>query len=905
LGLHALRAQYQLGTGATMDSMRWERIQSLFHEVADRPEPEQRALLKTACGDDDGLMADVLTLLEEDARGSSLLDRDLAQVAHQMLDEAAPPSLPLKQFGPYRIKEALGEGGMGVVYLAERIDLGSLVAIKILRDAWLSPARRERFASEQRTLAQLNHPSIARLYDADTLDDGTPWFVMEYVEGVPLTEYCTQNACSIEERLQLFRAVCEAVQYAHQHAVIHRDLKPSNILVKPDGTIRLLDFGIAKQLESLETPANQTDKTMTGLRLMTPAYAAPEQIRGDRVGIHTDVYSLGVILYELLAGQLPFDLSKLTPGEAETMIVAQDPERPSAAAKRLTEARGADPHNLSASKTAWADLDVLCLTAMHKDTQRRYQSVEALIRDIDHYLNGEPLEAQPDTFRYRLGKFVRRNRRAVSAAALVFTIVVGLVVFFTVRLAKARNAALEEAARTQRIQRFMMNLFQGGDESVGPGDSMKVVTLLNRGVQEAQTLNSDPKVQAELYQTLGTIYDQLGKFDQADSLLHSALERRKSVFGSDSTEAAESLVALGQLRSDQAQYDEAEQLARQGLEMSKRHLPPTHPRVGKAMYSLGEVLVNEGKYDQGIKVLDEAVRIQSAPGGVTADLAESLTELANAQFYAGHLDTSNSLNLKVVAMDRQLYGERHPNVAEDLINLGAIQTEWGHYPVTERYYRQALDIIQSFYGKDHPETASVMTLLGRSLNAQGRFNEAADMLREALGIQERVYGQVHPRVASAVGELGKVAMQQGNLDEAEADFKRQADIYRSVYNGKHFYIGSALANLGGVYMERKQYARAEQSFREALQIYAGTLPPDHLNVAIARIKLGRALVPQHRYADAEVESLAGYGILIKQTTPPANWLQNARKDLVEEYSALNQPEKAAKFQAELSDSPVK
>jgi serine/threonine protein kinase/Tfp pilus assembly protein PilF len=885
-----------------MDSTRWERIQTLFHEVADLPEPEQRALLQSSCADDNGLMADVLALLEEDARGASLLDRDLAQVAHDVLDETLPTSLPFKEFGPYRIKQALGEGGMGVVYLAERTDLGSLVAIKLLRDAWLSPARRERFASEQRTLAQLTHPSIARLYDADTLDDGTPWFVMEYVDGVPLTEYCLEHACSIEERLQLFRAVCEAVQYAHQHAVIHRDLKPSNILVKADGTIRLLDFGIAKQLESLETPTSK-DQTMTGLRLMTPAYAAPEQVRGDRVGVHTDVYSLGVILYELLAGELPFDLSKLTPGEAEAMIVGQDPEKPASVVKRI--AQRPNVNIPSVSKTAWADLDVLCLTAMHKDMQRRYPSVEALIRDIDHYLKGEPLEARSDTFRYRLGKFVRRNSRAVSAAVIVFTIVVGLVVFFTVRLAKARNAALEEAARTQRIQRFMMNLFQGGDESVGPGDSMRVVTILDRGVQEAESLNGDPKVQAELYQTLGTIYDQLGKFDQADSLLRSAVDRRKSLFGADSAEAAESLVALGQLRSDQAQYDEAEQLIRQGLDMTKRHLPPTHPRVGRALYALGEVLVNEGKYGQGIQVLNEAVQIQSAPGGVPADLAETLTELANAQFYAGHLDVSNSLNLRVVAMDRQLYGERHPNVAEDLINLGAIQTEWGNYAITERYYRQALDIIQGFYGKDHPETASVMTLLGRSLNNQGRFNESADMLREALGIQERVYGQVHPRVASALGELGKVAMQQGKLDEAEADFRRQADIYREVYKGKHYYIGAALANLGGVYMEHKQYPRAEQSFRDALQIYAQTLPADHLNVAIARIKLGRALMPQHRYKDAEAESLAGYAILMKQTNPPANWLLNARKDLVEEYGALHQPENAARFQAELDDAQTK
>jgi serine/threonine-protein kinase len=359
-----------------MDSTRWERIQSLFHDVADLPESEQRPFLKAACGDDDRLLAEVEALLEEDARSESLLDPDFANVSEDVLGQPVPRRLGPQEFGPYRIQRELGEGGMGVVYLAERKDLGNLVAIKILRDAWVSAARRERFASEQRMLAQLTHPSIARLYDADTLPDGTPWFVMEYVEGVPLTEYCRRRGCSIRERLELLRSVCEAVQFAHQHAVIHRDLKPSNILVKNDGAVRLLDFGIAKQLEDLDAPA---DQTRTGLRLMTPAYAAPEQIRMEQVGVHTDVYSLGVILYELLAGRLPFDLSNRTPGEAETIIVNHQPERPSVVAQR-------SPTAPASSKAAWDDLDVLCLTAMHKDPERRYRSVEALIRDIDHFL---------------------------------------------------------------------------------------------------------------------------------------------------------------------------------------------------------------------------------------------------------------------------------------------------------------------------------------------------------------------------------------------------------------------------------------------------------------------------------------------------------------------------------------
>jgi len=352
-------------------------------------------------------------MLEADSKGNSLLDRDMANVAHQMLAATDSADPAVKEFGPYIIKKLLGEGGMGVVYLAERKDLGNLVAIKLLRDAMAFSRPPRTFASEQRMQAQLNHASIARLYDADTLPDGTPWFVMEYVEGMPITDYCQKYNCSVERRLQLFRQVCEAVQYAHAHAVIHRDLKPSNIFVKQDGGVRLLDFGIAKQLENLDS---SVDQTRTIMRLMTPAYAAPEQIRGDSVGVQTDVYSLGVILYELLADRLPFDFSNLAPVETATIIAGHEPGKPSAKAESLST---------TVSKAAWADLDVLCLTAMHKDLQRRYRSVEALVRDIDHYLSGQPLEARRDSVPYRLGKFVRRNQRTVSAVAAVFVVVVG------------------------------------------------------------------------------------------------------------------------------------------------------------------------------------------------------------------------------------------------------------------------------------------------------------------------------------------------------------------------------------------------------------------------------------------------------------------------------------------------
>src|SRR6058998_72383 len=876
-----------------MDAARWERIQALFHEVADLPEPAQRASLEAQCAEDPALITEVLSLLEEDARGDSLLDRDAAHVAAEVLDEGIPPALLDQTFGPYRLKEALGQGGMGVVYLAEREDLGSVAAIKILRDAWLSPDRRERFASEQRTLAQLNHPAIARLYDADTLPDGTTWFVMEYVEGVPLTEFCEHHASSIPERLRLFRAVCEAVEHAHRHLIVHRDLKPSNILVKPDGSVKLLDFGIAKQLESLEGPV---DRTRTGLRLMTPAYAAPEQILGDPVGIHTDIYTLGVVLYELLTGRLPFDLANRTPSEAETVIVEQRPERPSAAAKEK-----------SVSRRAWAGLDVLCLTAMHIEPQRRYRTVEALIRDIDHYLAGEPLEARPDTFGYRLGKYARRNWRPVSAASASFIVVVGLVVFYTVRLATARNAAVAEAARTQRIQRFMLNLFQGGEEAVGPADSLRVVTLVDRGVRDAQGLDGEPAVQAELYETLGSIYQKLGKLDRADSLLRTALAQRRALFGSDHAETAKSLVALGSLRVDQAEYKEAERLIREGLEMSQRQLGPGHPAIANATLALGQVLEESGKYDEGIKVLEQAVRLRGmAPAQPTTELAASVRELANTHFYAGHLAVADSLDRLVLALTRKLNGERHPLVAEDLINLGAVQHEWGHYQEAERYYRQALDITQAFYGPNHYKTAAGLTVLGRAVRFQPqRTDEAARLFEQALAIRERVFGKVHPQVASTLNEMGGVALARNRFAEAEVLARRVLAIYRTVYGGKHAFTGVGVSNLASVYVAQQQYARAEPLYREAIEIFTESQGAEHLNTGIALIKLGRTLLRQRRYAEAVRETLAGYEILAKRTDRGVSWLVDARKDLVVAYDSLGQPEQAAKFRAELADTASK
>jgi serine/threonine-protein kinase len=860
-----------------MDSARWDRIQTLFHEAADLPAPQRPSFLKDAC-QDDAVMTEVLAMLAEDARGASLLDGGVANLARRMIGAGSPTAFAPADFGPYRIVRLLGEGGMGVVYLAERDDLGNLAAIKILRDAWLSPARRERFLSEQRSLAQLNHPCIARLYDADTLADGTPWFAMEYVDGLPFTEYCRRRDASIRERLQSFRSVCEAVQHAHQHAIIHRDLKPSNILVKADGTVKLLDFGISKQLDGPDKPV---DQTVTGLRLMTPAYAAPEQVRGGPVGVYTDVYSLGAILYELLAGRLPFDLAGLTPSQAATAIVDGEPQKPSAVAKA------------AAGKAAWADLDVLCLTAMHKDPGRRYPSVEALIRDIGHYLNGEPLEARTDSVRYRLGKFAGRHRRSLSVAAMVFIAIVALVAFFTVRLAAARQRTLAAAARTERIQTFMLNLF--GDQAAGPADSLRVVTLLDRGVEQARLLDREPAVEAALYQTLGGLYLKLGKLERSDALLSLALERRRAIFGREHAEVAESLVALGQLRVDQARLADAGKLVREGLEMSRRTLSPNDPALARAQAALGRVLEHRGDYKQAAAALEEAVRMQSGPGGKASDLAASLSELANTQFYAGNYASSDALNRRVLAMHQQIYGGRHPLIADDYLNLASIQNNLGHYAEAEAFDRQAVDINRSWYGNDHPETGASLNYLGQALVMEGRYDEAEDMLRQSLAIQERVYGPVHQRVAVALNELGLLALKRGNLDEAEARFRRAVDIDRAVYGSRHQAVALETANLATVYLQKNQYARAEQLFREAIACYKETLPPGHLNIGIAELKLGRTMLRERRYVEAESHMRAGFEIINKQSSPSVSWLRTARQDLVTLYDEWGRPDKAAAY----------
>jgi eukaryotic-like serine/threonine-protein kinase len=871
-----------------MDAAKWDRLQQIFLLIVDSPPDAREALLDAECGDDAALRADLLRLLESDASRSPL-DADLGEAAGELLDAADQPIIP-GRFGVWRVVSTIGEGGMGIVYLAQRDDLGQQAAIKVLRDAWVSPARRERFIAEQRALGRLTHPAIAHLYDAGTLGDGTPYFVMEYVEGQTLMAHCRERRLSLKDRLPIFRSICEAVAHAHQHLLVHRDLKPSNILVTASGAVKLVDFGIAKEIESVGAAADQTQV----LRLLTPQYAAPEQIEGDPVGVYTDVYGLGLLLHELLTDRPAFDVAARTGREAQRFVLEHDPPAPSVAA-------APDSPMATADRAARADLDALCRRAIQREPSQRYSSVEALMRDVDHHLRGEPLDVGGQSWRYRTGKFVRRHRTALASVSAMLAIVIGLVTFYTVRLAAARNAALAAAARTERVQRFMLNLFEAGEHDAAPKSDLRVVTLVDRGVQEAESLASDPALQAEFLHTLGNVYQRLGRYDRAGSLLQSALDRRRALPAPSDADVADSLLALGLLRVSEAKLPEGEQLIREGYDKARAALPPTHPVVASGTVAMGRAYYEQGKYKEAIPVLEEAVRLYTAASGPspTPELSSALGQLANAHYYAGHHDEADRLNRRVLEIDRRIHGDRHPAVADDLINLGATEYERARYVEAERYRREALTIIRAWYGDTHPETASAMTLLAQALVARRAFDEAVSLLQQALATHERTYGPVHSRVAIALDALGAAALQREDLDAADAAFTRAVQIFRKIYEGKpHARVGVVLSNLATVQIRRQNWARAEPLLEEAVGMLMATLGPTHSSTAIAQGKLGRVKLRLGRPLEAHVLLMTTYETLSKTMAPGVTWLQSARLDLAEAADTLNRPDEARRFREE-------
>lgn len=812
------------------------RVDALFSELSALPPERQQARLAEVAVGDLELAAEVGSLLNAFSSRDRILDRTPADLAASLLDSPLnPDAFTPAAIGPYRILRPLGHGGMGSVYLATREDLGGKVALKLLRDSWGPTSRWERFIAEQRTLASFNHPNIAHIMDSG-IHEGTPWFAMEYVAGSSITSYCARHQTPLSERLSLFRSVCQAVAYAHSRLVVHLDLKPSNILVNEiSGEVKLVDFGISKHVSE----AGVTTATTAPFRMMSLNYAAPEQWQGDTVGTETDVFALGVVLYELLAGRLPAELSGYAPGQLVDWAKLA-PARPS-----LSE-----PRAVAASRSQWADLDVLCLKALHRDRTRRYTDAAALQRDVTRFLHHHPLEARPDTLVYRASKFIQRHRAATLTAAIAAAALLAVAIAFNHQLIRARDRALAAQARAERIQQLMANLFQGDDSAAGPSESLRVVSLLDRGARETEALNDQPELRAAMESTLGDLYAKLGYSDRAVALLQASLDRRRKLFGGGHPVVIQSALALATVKT--LRGDNAEALALAGrAEGLARDLKPFDEALhAQALAVLGKVRSAEGSYREALTLLERAAALSERQPR-REQYSETLGDLSNTLYYLGRLDESEKVNRRGLALDRAVFGPGHPHVAIDLFNLGNIRLDRGDYAEAMELYKQSLGITSQWYGPQHPKNGSKCTMLGRTLQYLGRFQEAdafyarAQAIFGAPGVSEPL------RAAQVLSLRGTLATERRDFAVAEQYLTRAAEAFEKVVGQGHEFYLVQLSHLGALAVARGDAQGGLALLGPLEQKLSAVVGSNNRYTLMTRIRLGQSLALAGRVAEAE------------------------------------------------------
>ena len=885
----------------------WSRVQELFHALADRPPAAQAGELERLEASEPRVANEVRRMLLADASGASLLDRGAENAASELLQTSS--TLPPHRFGPYRIERLLGEGGMGVVYLGHRADLDSRAAIKILANAWLSPARRERFHQETRTLSTLEHPHIARLLDADQLPDGTPWFAMEYVEGEELTAWVRRQVPDVRTLLALFLDVCDAVQHAHERAVIHRDLKPSNVLVTPAGAIKLLDFGIAKRFR--ETPGGDT-RSRTQLRMLTPQYAAPEQLDGRAVGVGVDIYALGVMLFELIAGHRPYDFDNLDNDDLGGAIRAAYPPDIRRAVRASQQASGsADGTGAPASAIAvaslssleWADIDALLKTALAPDPTDRYRSIEAFRGDIERFLANQPLVARTATLTYRTRKFLRRRWRGVTTIAVASGIAAAALFLHNQRLREARDLAIAEAARTTRLQQFLVNLFQGGPQGIVPGDSLRMSTIVQNGIRETRGLTADPVTHAEVLLTLGIISEQMGNAVQADSLYLQAVDGAETVYGTNHPETIRARIRRAALLARLDKADSAEMQLTALDTVARRYVPVDHPAVAELNEALGRLLAERGKLAQAMPLLERAVAQRGRADTGSGEYAVALRELGNASAYAGKLPEADSIWRRSLAIEEGLHGRDHPNVGFMLTNLGTVASMRGDLETAERDLRRAVDISAAWFGEHHWLTAGARLPLGQTLVRQNKFAEAVTLLR---GMITDYTSQPIPTGMVALNliqnALGNALLGLGDRAGARAAFEAGARDLRATVGPQHMNTLLTEASLAKVYTEEGKLDSAITLLRGIIERGTAAYGNAHPEVAAFRLRLGRNLFLAHRSKEAIEVISAGLRVLDSAKTGRPTDIATALATLDTAYRAVGDTIGSAHVTARLAKS---
>jgi eukaryotic-like serine/threonine-protein kinase len=855
----------------------WQKVEAVFQAALEVPTGERRAWVARSCGDDAELCREVESLLEAEAESESFLRKsDFVQVASRLLTDQ--PEEGRRRVGPYKILRELGRGGMGVVYLAAREDeqYRKRVAVKLVKRGLDTEDILRRFRNERQILASLNHPNIAKLFDGGTTDDGLPYFVMEYVEGLPLLQYCDERNLSTDERLRLFRSICSAVQHAHQNLVIHRDLKPSNILVTHEGEVRLLDFGVAKFLNP-ELMGEGLTQTQAAFRAMTPEYASPEQVRGQHVTTATDVYSLGVILYELLTGERPYKLKDTSPEELSQVICGSEPTRPSEAAgfrraasgggrKSGGERTGGGAQTQGALSPALnpkllrGDIDNIVLMALRKEPSRRYKSVEQFSTDIERHLTGRPVIARKDTFAYRGAKFVKRNKLGVAAACLVFLTLLGGIAATAwqarrareqARIADAKSAEAKAAlAKTEKINRFMQSIFSyanpdwfgraGGRRDVSVLEAMRDI---ERHIED--DFRDEPDVRADVYQQMGDSYRTQGLYADSERNLRKALQLRLELYGEDNSKVAESLFILSGVRFAQGDHVEHERLLTRALEIQRRH-----PEEG-----------NDLPY-------------------MMVDYAAILTVDKND--YAGAL----ALDRAALEEFRRRYGEGHHMVGEMQHVLSRDYADLGDYQEAEAF--------AAAYLQRNP--SSKFSILPRlvSIDVQkGDYRAAEDLTKQVLA-QAQGHDLKPEEIAMIEDAQSMQAYAQGNYAQAKAHAEKalaaQAhlppEVPPTAYRARS--LALALNKLG-------ESKRAEALLRE--QVERLKQSEQVLLLADFESALGEVLTTQGRFTEAEPLLRRAYETQQARVLPGQYDLNETRQRLAALYRAWGKPDAAARYAA--------
>jgi len=688
----------------------------------------------------------------------------------------------------YHVLELLGEGGMGTVYLAEQTKpVHRRVALKIIKLGMDTHEVVRRFESERQALAVVDHPNIAQVLDGGATETGRPYFVMELVRGVPITDYADTHRLSTQERLQLFLDVCAAVQHAHLKGVIHRDLKPSNVMVTVQEArplVKVIDFGVAKAVGRPFTEHSLV--TQLGQMVGTPEYMSPEQaeMSGLDVDTRTDVYSLGVVLYELIVGALPYDLATRPQRTIPHALRERDTPRPSVRLTSLgpqrmvvAERRRTTPDSLR--RQLKGDLDWIILKAMDKDRTRRYDTPHGLALDLQRHLAHEPVLARPPSAGYRTAKFVRRHRAGVAAATVAAAALLIGAAAATAGFIRARRAqvvAEREAQTARQTSDFLVNLFGVSDPSEARGSTITALEILDRGAADVGSRLADqPLVQARMMRTIGSVYNKLGLYDRARPLLQRAVALDRTV--GDRHELAASLASLGVLDGDQGQFDDAERELKEALDLITHLYGNDDARVASVMASLGGLYVKN------------------------QHPAEAVSFLRRALGFYGRAENQDSVKRATV-----------------LTNLGAAFAKNQQYDSASYYLQHALAMRTRLLPPDSPELGSGWNNLGVYYYLLGRYVEAADAYEKARPIIEKVYGPSHPRVAVLLNNLAEIYWRRKRYDDAERDFHRALDIERKALTPDHPWLATTLSGLANVYRDEGRYPTADSLYRHAIAI---------------------------------------------------------------------------------------